>query len=185
MSSGQALPARPGAGLGLILRLGLVQAMLGSIVVLTTSTINRVMVVELALPALVPGLLVALHHTVQATRPRMGYGSDVGRRRTPWILGGLAVLGLGGFGAALGTAWAASDPSAGLALAAVSFVAVGLGVSAAGTSLLALLARQVEPPKRATAAAVVWVMMIVGFAVTAGLAGRFLDPFTQIGRAHV
>ncbi|MFY7903696.1 MAG: BCD family MFS transporter [Rubrivivax sp.] len=178
MSSGQALPARPGAGLGLILRLGLVQAMLGSIVVLTTSTINRVMVVELALPALVPGLLVALHHAVQATRPRMGYGSDVGRRRTPWILGGLAVLGLGGFGAALGTAWAASDPSAGLALAAVSFVAVGLGVSAAGTSLLALLARQVEPPKRATAAAVVWVMMIVGFAVTAGLAGRFLDPFT-------
>jgi BCD family chlorophyll transporter-like MFS transporter len=178
VSPGRPLPSRPGAGLGLILRLGLVQAMLGSIVVLTTSTINRVMVVELALPALVPGLLVALHHAVQATRPRMGYGSDVGRRRTPWIVGGMAVLGLGGFGAAVGTAWAATDAFAGLVLAAVSFVAVGLGVSAAGTSLLALLARQVDPPRRATAAAVVWVMMIVGFAVTAGLAGRFLDPFT-------
>ena len=178
MSSSRPLPSRPGAGLGLILRLGLVQAMLGSIVVLTTSTINRVMVVELALPALVPGLLVALHHAVQATRPRMGYGSDVGRRRTPWIVGGMAVLGLGGFGAAVGTAWAATDAFAGLVLAAVSFVAVGLGVSAAGTSLLALLARQVDPPRRATAAAVVWVMMIVGFAMTAGLAGRFLDPFT-------
>ena len=34
-----------------IVRLGLVQAALGSIVVLTTSTLNRVMVVELALPA--------------------------------------------------------------------------------------------------------------------------------------
>ncbi len=43
-----------------IARLGLVQMSLGSIVVLTTSTLNRVMVVELALPALLPGVLVAL-----------------------------------------------------------------------------------------------------------------------------
>lgn len=161
-----------------IVRLGLVQAMLGAIVILTTSTINRVMVVELALPALVPGLLVALHHAVQLTRPRMGYGSDVGRRRTPWIVGGMAVLALGGFGAALATAWTATNPVAGLALATLSFTAVGLGVSAAGTSLLALLARLVDEPRRASAAATVWVMMIVGFAITAGLAGHFLDPFT-------
>jgi BCD family chlorophyll transporter-like MFS transporter len=165
-------------GMAGILRLGLVQAMLGAIVVLTTSTINRVMVVELALPALIPGLLVALHHAVQLTRPRMGYGSDVGRRRTPWIMGGMAVLALGGFGAAAGTAWAAENRSAGLALATGAFLLVGLGVSAAGTSLLALLARLVDAPRRGSAAATVWVMMIVGFAVTAGLAGRFLDPFT-------
>ena len=41
-----------------IFRLGLVQMCLGAIVVLTTSTLNRVMVVELALPAVLPGLLV-------------------------------------------------------------------------------------------------------------------------------
>ena len=35
-----------------IFRLGLVQTALGAIVVLTTSTLNRVMVVELALPAM-------------------------------------------------------------------------------------------------------------------------------------
>ena len=58
---------------------------LGAVVVLTTSTLNRVMVVELALPALLPGLLVALHYAVQISRPRMGFGSDVGARRTPWI----------------------------------------------------------------------------------------------------
>ena len=40
--------------------IGLAQTALGAIVVLMTSTINRVMVVELALPALVPGLLVAV-----------------------------------------------------------------------------------------------------------------------------
>jgi BCD family chlorophyll transporter-like MFS transporter len=44
-----------------IVRLGVVQAALGAIVVLATSTMNRVMVVELALPATLPGLLVALH----------------------------------------------------------------------------------------------------------------------------
>ena len=161
-----------------IARLGLVQAMLGAVVVLTTSTLNRVMVVELALPALLPGLLVALHYAVQLSRPRMGYGSDVGGRRTPWILGGIAVLALGGFGAAVATAWMGQRPLAGIALAALAFVLVGAGVSAGGTSLLVLLAKRVDAPRRASAAAVVWVMMIAGFAVTAGLAGQWLDPYT-------
>ncbi|MEM6466732.1 MAG: PucC family protein, partial [Pseudomonadota bacterium] len=44
-----------------IFRLGLVQMALGAIVVLTTSTLNRLMIVELALPAILPGFLVALH----------------------------------------------------------------------------------------------------------------------------
>ena len=42
-----------------IVRLGLVQAALGAVVVLTTSTLNRVMVVELALPALLGTAVVA------------------------------------------------------------------------------------------------------------------------------
>ena len=45
-----------------IVRLGLVQASIGAIVVMTTSTLNRIMVVELALPASLPGLLVAIHY---------------------------------------------------------------------------------------------------------------------------
>jgi BCD family chlorophyll transporter-like MFS transporter len=161
-----------------IARLGLVQACLGSVVVLTTSTLNRVMVIELALPALLPGLLVALHYLVQWVRPRMGFGGDVGGRRTPWIVGGMAVLALGGFGAAAATAWMATAPDAGLALAVLSFVAIGLGVSAAGTSLLVLLAKRVDAPRRAPAATLVWLMMIFGFALTATLVGRFLDPYT-------
>ena len=61
-----------------IIRLGLVQMALGSIVVLTTSTLNRLMVVEAALPAIVPGLLVGLHYGVQITRPAWGFFSDKG-----------------------------------------------------------------------------------------------------------
>lgn len=86
-----------------IIRMGLVRASLGAVVVLTTSVLNRVMVVELALPAILPGALVALHYVVQLMRPRIGHSSDAGGRRTPRIVGGMATLALGGFLAACGT----------------------------------------------------------------------------------
>lgn len=165
-------------GWGAVARLGLVQACIGAIVVLMTSTLNRIMVVELALPALLPGLLVALHYAVQVVRPRLGHGSDQGTRRTPWIVGGMAVLAGGGLLAALATVWMGSDRLAGLALAVLAFVLIGIGVASAGTSLLVLLAQRVAPERRAGAATLVWLMMIAGFAITAGLAGRALDPYS-------
>jgi BCD family chlorophyll transporter-like MFS transporter len=161
-----------------IIRLGLVQAALGAVVVLATSTMNRVMVVELALPAAVPGALVAFHYMIQIVRPRLGYGSDQGTRRTPWIVGGMAVLSAGGVLAACATALMADRMLEGIALALVAFAMIGVGVGAAGTSLLVLLAKQVAPARRAAAASIVWVMMIAGFAVTAGAAGHFLEPFS-------
>ncbi len=162
-----------------VARLGLVQACLGAVVVMTTTTLNRVMVVELALPAVVPGALVAAHYAVQMLRPRWGHGSDATGRRTPWILGGMAALSAGGTGAALGVSLIPAAPALGLTLAALSYLLVGLGAGAAGTSLLTLAATRVAPERRPAAAAVIWIMMIAGFAVTAGTAGAFLDPFTM------
>src|SRR5918998_2307941 len=162
-----------------ILRLGLVQTALGAVVVLTTSAINRVMVVELALAASVPGLLVGLHYAVQIMRPRMGHGSDVGGRRTPWIVGGTAVLALGGTGAAVSVAVVeAAGLFAGLAVAVLAFLLIGARIAAAGTSLLVLLASRVAPERRAAAASLVWIMMIAGFVATTAAAGRLLDPYS-------
>jgi MFS transporter, BCD family, chlorophyll transporter len=165
-------------GWGGIFRLGLVQTALGAMVVLATSTFNRVMVVELALPAMIPGILVGLHYVTQLFRPRMGHGSDVGGRSTPWIIGGMAVLALGTLGAAVATAWLASQPIAGFVLALLAYLLIGLGVGAAGTNLLVLLAKRVAERRRGAAASVVWMMMIAGFAVTASSAGRYLDPYS-------
>ena len=123
---------------------------------------------------------MALHYGVQILRPAWGYGSDVGGRRTPWIIGGMAVLALGGVGAAVATRLGRHSARAGLALAALSFLLVGVGVGAAGTSVLAMLATRVVPRRRAAAATTVWVMMIFGFAFTAPLAGHFLDPFSNM-----
>ena len=154
------------------------QASIGAVVVLTTSTLNRIMVVELALPALLPGILVAFHYLIQVMRPRMGHGSDVGGRRTPWIVGGMALLATGGVVAAVAVSIMPAHRDAGIALAFCGFALIGLGVSASGTSLLVLLAKRVQPERRAASATIVWLMMIAGFAVTAGVSGRLLDPYT-------
>jgi len=88
------------------------------------------------------------------------------------------VLATGGIAAAVAIAWMASHPVAGIVLAIVAFFMIGVGVGAAGTTLLVLLAKRVAEHRRAAAATVVWVMMIGGFSVTAGVAGHLLDPFS-------
>jgi BCD family chlorophyll transporter-like MFS transporter len=168
----------PGLGWVGIVRLGLVQCALGAIVVLTTSTMNRVMVVELALPALLPGALVGLHYAVQVLRPRFGHGSDVGGRRTPWIIGGMAVLGAGALLAALAIAWMPASHALGVAASVLAFLLVGVGVGAAGTSLLVLLATLVEDRRRGAAASITWTLMIVGFIVSTAVVGHLLDPYS-------
>jgi MFS transporter, BCD family, chlorophyll transporter len=160
-----------------IVRLGLVQAALGAIVVLVTSTLNRVMVVEYSLPAMLPGVLVALHYAVQMARPRFGYGSDRGASRTSWILGGMGVLVLGGVLCAMATVSITSHPIAALSLAVFAYGLVGMGVGAAGTSLLVLLAKLVGDERRAAAATIMWILMVAGFAITSTVVGHFLDPF--------
>ncbi len=161
-----------------IMRMGLVQMALGSIVVLTTSTLNRLMVVEFALPALLPGILVGLHYGIQMSRPKWGFMSDSGGNRTRWIISGMGLLALGGLGAAFGVTLFAVNFWLALAVSVLAYALIGLGVGASGTSLLALLATATAPHRRAAAATITWLMMIFGIALTAGLAGSFLDPYS-------
>ena len=78
-----------------VFKLGLFQCAIGAVAALTTSTLNRVSVVEAGMPAMLPAGLVAWHYVVQLSRPHWGHGSDQGGRRTPFIIGGMAVLVLG------------------------------------------------------------------------------------------
>ncbi|MBV9459062.1 MAG: BCD family MFS transporter [Bradyrhizobium sp.] len=144
------------------------------------ATLNRVMVVELGLPSMLPGLLVGLHYAMQVLRPRLGYGSDIGGRRTPWIVGGMTLHATGGALAAVATAWMATHLFLGITLAVIAFIMIGVGVSAAETSLLVLLAKRTEPARRSTAASIAWIMMVTGFIGTTAAAGYALDPFSGI-----
>lgn len=162
-----------------IVRLGAVQASIGAIVMLATSLLNRVMVVEYGLAAAIPAALVAFHYAVQLSRPLWGHGSDLGRKRTPWVLGGMAMLGAGALLAVNATVLIDRSWALAILLAVLAFALIGAGVGAAGTSLLALLASSVAPGRRAAAAAMTWVMMIAGIVISAGVAGSQLDPFSE------
>jgi MFS transporter, BCD family, chlorophyll transporter len=162
-----------------VLRLGVVQACLGALIVLITATMNRVMVVELHLPAMIPGALVALHYAIQLwLRPRMGHFADAHGRLTRWIVLGMAALACGVIAIAALLPVLRSAPSLGYPLIILAFVLVGLGVSTAGTLLLTLLSLRVPPARHARAAATVWLCMIAGFILCTVVAGKLLEPFS-------
>lgn len=173
------LTLAPGLSWLSIVRLGLVQAALGAIVVLTTSTLNRVMIVELGLAAVIPGLLVGLHYGVQITRPVWGHKSDTGRSRTHWILGGLALLAIAGTGAAATTLLFEQSFLAGILAAILAYLLIGIGIGASGTSLLALIAMKTAVERRAAAATITWMLMISGIIVTSIVVGAQLDPYSH------
>jgi BCD family chlorophyll transporter-like MFS transporter len=172
-------PARIGLSWPDIMRMGLVQASIGAIVMLATSLLNRVMVVEYALPAALPAGLVAWHYAVQLSRPMWGHGSDKGRKRTPWIIGGMGVLALGGIVAVNATILMPVSFVTGTLLAILAFSMIGAGVGAAGTSLLAMLASGVVPERRAAAAAITWIMMVGGIVMASAATGALIDPFSE------
>ncbi|UAB78009.1 BCD family MFS transporter [Erythrobacter sp. SCSIO 43205] len=161
-----------------IIRIGLVQASIGAMVMLTTTVLNRLMVVEYALAAALPAGLVGWHYAVQLCRPLWGHGSDKGAGRTIWIMGGLAVLALGACLAVQTTLITAEQWWLGLTLGIFAYTLIGIGVGASGTSALALLASGVAPERRAAAAAVTWIMMIAGIVVSAITVSQLIDPFS-------
>src|SRR6185436_12847548 len=66
----------------------------------------------------------------------------------------------------------------GIMLAVLAYILIGIGVGAAGTSLLVLVATSVTAERRVPAASIMWMMMIAGFVITSAVTGRFLDPFS-------
>ena len=162
-----------------IVRLGLVQMCLGAVVVLMTSTLNRLMVVELSLAATLPGALVAIHYVVQISRPKWGFLSDIQGNRTKWIILGMIILAVGANLAALCIPLYSFNATAATILSFFAYTLIGIGVGASGTSLLALLATHTIQHRRAAAATITWLMMIFGIAVTATVVGKLLDPYSE------
>ena len=161
-----------------IVRLGLVQMCLGAVVVLMTSTLNRLMVVELSLAATLPGALVAIHYVVQISRPKWGFLSDIQGNRTKWIILGMIILAVGANLAALCIPLYSFNATAATILSFLAYTLIGIGVGASGTSLLALLASHTIQHRRAAAATITWLMMIFGIALTATVVGKLLEPYS-------
>lgn len=182
--------ASAGLPLGRLLRLALFQVSVGMATVLLLGTLNRVMIVELSVPAMLVASMVALPVLAAPFRALMGFRSDthrsaIGWRRVPFVwfgslyqFGGLAFMPfslilLSG-DQTLGPTWA------GEVLAAAAFLMTGIGMHMTQTAGLALAADQAEPEKRHRVVALLYVMFLVGMALSAIVLGTLLRDFSQI-----
>ncbi|MEM8980534.1 MAG: BCD family MFS transporter [Pseudomonadota bacterium] len=161
-----------------IARLCLVNMAIGGLAALPVNLFNRLMTVELALPALLPGLLVALHYGVQLTRPMWGHRSDAKGGRTPFIVGGLTLVAVSLVAAAWAIHLAATSTSLALIIWVLAYAALGLGIGAAGTSFLALLATVTTGRGKGAAATVAWLFLIAGAIIASIGTGIALEPYS-------
>ena len=173
-----------------LLRLSLFQVTVGMAVVLLVGTLNRVMIVELEVPATLVAVMLALPLVFAPLRTFIGYKSDVhvsalGWRRIPYIwkgtlyqFGGFAImpfalLVLSGYGEAVDAPrWI------GLSSAALAFLLVGAGVHMVQTVGLALatdLVREEDQPK---VVGLMYVMLLFGMVFSALIFGVLLENYT-------
>lgn len=170
----------------LSLRLGLFQACLGALSVLTLGIFNRLLIDEFEVPAALTALALGSQQLVAFTRVWFGQRSDRcrwrGLRRTPFIIGGAAAFCTLTWVAGRTVLWIAQasqqgDSSSvvmrGLVLAVV-FLFYGLAISASSTPFAALLVDVSTEKQRPALVSVVWSMLMVGIVAGAILLSAFL-----------
>jgi BCD family chlorophyll transporter-like MFS transporter len=182
--------ATPDLPLGRLLRLSLFQVSVGMALVLMVGTLNRVMIVELEVPASLVAVMISLPLVFAPFRALIGFRSDVHRsalgwRRVPFIWRG-TMLQFGGFAVmpfAL-LVLAGQGESGHLPVwigqlgAGISFLLVGAGlhmVQTVGLALATDLAPAQDQPK---VVGLMYVMLLVGMIVSAMVFGAALVDFT-------
>ncbi len=190
----KALPFADAASEGLpmaqLLRLSLFQVSVGMATVMLLGTLNRVMIVELSVPATVVAVMIALPVLIAPFRALLGHRSDthrsaIGWKRVPylwfgslWQMGGLAVmpfalLVLSGQ-QRIGPDWA------GEVLAAIAFLMTGLGLHMTQTAGLALATDRADDATRPRVVALLYTMYLLGMGVSAVIIGWLLTDFTPL-----
>ncbi len=176
--------------LGRLMRLSLFQVSVGGAIVLLNGTLNRVMIVELWIPAWLVAAMVSLPLVFAPFRALIGFRSDhhrsvLGWRRVPYVwmgtliqFGGLAImpfalLVLSGTGTA-------ALPYAGEVAAALAFLLVGIGLHTTQTAGIALATDLAPEESRPRVVALLYVMLLVGMVISALVFGVVLREFHHI-----
>jgi BCD family chlorophyll transporter-like MFS transporter len=148
------------------------------------STLNRIMITDLNLPALLVGVLVALPYLLSPLQVVAGAWADQhtlwGRHRSPWILIGGLMASFGGYLTAHAVMLMGENFALGLPAALLTFAVWGMGVNIASVSYLSLLSEQSENQGgwRSRAVSVMWTTMIVATIFTSLLISALLEPFS-------
>ncbi len=173
-----------------LLRLSLFQVSVGMALVLLVGTLNRVMIVELHVPASLVGIMISLPLLFAPFRALIGFRSDthrseLGWRRVPFMFkgtmvqfGGLSIMPFallvlsGGGEAGHAPAWI------GYGAAALAFLLVGAGLHTTQTVGLALATDLAPPESRPKVVGLMYVMLLFGMVASALLFGAFLANFS-------
>ncbi len=181
--------ATPQLPMSRLLRLSLFQVTVGMALVLVNGTLNRIMILDLAVPAWLVALMIALPLVFAPFRALLGFKSDthrslLGWKRVPYIwfgtllqFGGLAIMP---FALILLSGDSQGPPILGKAAAALAFLLVGAGLHTTQTAGLALATDLAPEDKRPRIVAFLYVMLLVGMTVSAVLLGRLLVNFSQV-----
>jgi MFS transporter, BCD family, chlorophyll transporter len=157
---------------------------LGLVSVLVSGTLNRVMIVEMNIPASLVGLFFALPLLISPLRIWLGYRSDAypiwGLRREPLILFGSLLAGVGITGATLALVETGSLSVLIVGVLILAFIAYGFGKNLSSNTFEALLADKFIGDQRPRAVTFYKVAMFVGIMLGALLLGRLLDPFSEM-----
>lgn len=182
--------ATPDLPLKRLLRLSLVQVSVGMSLVLLIGTLNRVMIVELGVPASLVGIMISLPLIFAPFRALIGFRSDthqcvLGWRRVPFIykgtmlqFGGLAImpfalLVLSGAGHA-----SEAPPWVGQSAAALAFLLVGVGMHTTQTIGLALATDLAPEESQPNVVGLMYTMLLLGTIASALLFGALLADFS-------
>lgn len=164
------------------IQLGLIHAAVAMTLVPINSTLNRVMIKELALSAALVAVLASLPYLFSPIQVAIGSFSDryplAGYRRTPYIIIGLLLCVVGVVLSPLAAFRLATDWWSGLSLGLLAFGAWGMGFNFATVSYLSLASEISGEEGRGKTVAIMWFMMIVGIILTAVLVSRLVDPYT-------
>jgi BCD family chlorophyll transporter-like MFS transporter len=164
------------------LQLGLIHVAVAMTLVPINSTLNRVMIKELALTATLVAMLASLPYLFSPIQVAIGSFADrhpiMGRRRTPYIILGLLLCVTGVIVSPQVAFLLAEDWWSGLGLGILAFGAWGMGFNFATVSYLSLASEISGEGGRGRTIATMFFMMIVGIIVTAITLSNLVDPYT-------
>ncbi len=173
-----------------LLRLSLFQISVGMAMVMLVGTLNRVMIVEMQVPATLVSFMVALPLLIAPLRAMIGFRSDnhrsqLGWRRVPYIWMG-TLLQFGGFSimpfallVLSGAGQAHQAPAwVGLIGAAGAFLLVGLGMHTVQTAGLALATDLAPPESQPQVVGLMYVMQLLGMMASALILGHLLSDYS-------
>lgn len=182
--------ATPDVPLSRLLRLSLFQVSVGMALVMLIGTLNRVLIVELKVPASLVSIMISIPLIFAPFRAVIGFRSDnhrsaLGWKRVPYIwmgtlvqFGGFAMMPFGLL-VLSGAGQASNAPQwIGQLGAGIAFLFVGAGLHTTQTVGLALANDLVPPESQPKVVGLMYVMLLIGMIFSAVIFGYLLSDFS-------